>query len=133
MWIFDPAFANYQQRIKVRVHGTRQNGYLDGSLEGSKGRIKAATKSAAEFDQSALIAFESGAERSILVEYLLPAPPEFLNAEALVLAHKDGKNKGKVVIVRETPDDIIPVSTMSDPTFVFEVKRDFLAALYPEY
>ncbi|KAF9460432.1 hypothetical protein BDZ94DRAFT_933662 [Collybia nuda] len=132
MWIFDSAFANYQQRIKVQVHGTRVSNYLNGDFEGKTGRIKAATKSSAEFDQSALIAFDSGEERSILVRYLLPAPPEFLHSEALVLAHKDEKNKGKVVIIREVPDDIIPVSTMSDPSFVFEVKRDFLAALYKD-
>jgi transcription elongation factor SPT5 len=133
MWIFDPMFANYQQRIKVLISGTRRTDYLSGDFEGKAGRIKAATRNSAEFDQSALIAFDTGEERSILVRYLVAAPPMYKDSEAIVLAHKDEKNKGKVVIVREVPDDIIPVSTTSDPGLVFEVKRDFLAALYPEY
>lgn len=67
---------------------------------------------------------------NIPIKYLENVQPGSMNEEAVIL---DGKDKGKVVVVRENPDEMVTVSTTSDATSVFEVSRDRLATLYPDH
>lgn len=132
-WILDPAYANYQNRFKIKVSGTRHSGYLDGDYEGKQGRVVAAFRAAVDFEQSATILFDNGDQRSILIRYIMPVNPKWRGDEALVLIHKDSHHKGKEVIVRENVGDgeDVPVSTQADPLSVFYVKMEHLVALYP--
>ncbi|KAF7362025.1 Transcription elongation factor SPT5 [Mycena venus] len=135
-WLMDPAFRNYIHRIKVRVQGTRMvhPQYLDGEFEGQEAHVVAATPSAPQFDQTAMLMFENGITRTgFLVKYLLPVEPKFENEEVLVL--DDPKHKGIVVKLREAPDPDsrrpVTVSPLKS-TDVFELMRDRLALLRPE-
>ncbi|KAF8170171.1 hypothetical protein K438DRAFT_1854154 [Mycena galopus ATCC 62051] len=135
-WLMDPAYRNYVTRIKVRVQGTRMlhPQYLEGEFEGQEGHVLAATQSAPQFDQTAMVMFESGITRTgFLVKYLLPVEPKFENEEVLVL--DDPKHKGIVVKLREAPDPDsrrpVTVSPLKS-TDVFELMRDRLALLKPE-
>jgi len=135
-WLMDPAFRNYIHRIKVRVQGTRMvhPQYLDGEFEGQEAHVVAATPSAPQFDQTAMLMFENGTTRTgFLVKYLLPVEPKFENEEVLVL--DDPKHKGIVVKLREAPDPDsrrpVTVSPLKS-TDVFELMRDRLALLRPE-
>ncbi|KAJ6475205.1 transcription elongation factor SPT5 [Mycena vitilis] len=135
-WLFDPAYRNYLHRIKVRVQGTRMvhPQYLDGELEGQEAHVVAATPSAPQFDQTAMLMLENGkTQTGFLVKYLLPVEPRFENEEALVL--DDPKHKGTVVKLREAPDPDsrrpVTVSPLKS-TDVFELMRDRLAGLRPE-
>jgi transcription elongation factor SPT5 len=132
-WILDPAYANYQNRLKVKVSGTRHSGYLDGNYEGKQGRVMAAFRAAMDFEQSATIRFDNADQRAILIRYIMPVNPRWRGDEALVLMHKERHHKGKEVIVREnvTEGEDVPVSTQADPLSVFNVKGEHLAALYP--
>ncbi|KAJ7782978.1 transcription elongation factor Spt5 [Mycena metata] len=132
-WLMDPAYRMYINRIKVRVQGTRlvHPQYLEGELEGQEGHVVAATPSAPQFDQTAMLVFENGTTRTgFLVKYLLPVEPRFENEEALVL--DDPKHKGIVVKLREVPDPDsrrpVTVSPLKS-TDVFELMRDRLASL----
>ncbi|KAJ7733090.1 hypothetical protein B0H14DRAFT_3898953 [Mycena olivaceomarginata] len=135
-WLMDPVFRNYIHRIKVRVQGTRMvhPQYLEGEFEGQEAHVVAATASAPQFDQTAMVRFESGITRTgFLVKYLLPVEPKFENEEVLVL--DDPKHKGIVVKLREAPDPDtrrpVTVSPLKS-TDVFELMRDRLALLRPE-
>ncbi|TFK75562.1 transcription elongation factor Spt5 [Pluteus cervinus] len=130
-WLFDSEFSNVQQRLRVIVKRTRHDNYLNGDLENHEGRVMGAVRVGDNFEQSALIKFEDGAipQRTILTKYLDPAPPKNMNDEAVIL---DGKSKGVVVVVRESPDVKVTVSTKADPSSIFEVPQDELAMLYPE-
>ncbi|KAJ6593750.1 hypothetical protein B0H19DRAFT_1091862 [Mycena capillaripes] len=135
-WLMDPAFRNYLHRIKVRVQGTRMvhPQYLEGALEGQEAHVVAATPSAPQFDQTAMLMMEDGTTRTgFLVKFLLPVEPRFENEEALVL--DDPKRKGMVVKLREAPDPDsrrpVTVSPLRS-TDVFELMRDRLALLRPE-
>lgn len=132
-WILDPAYANYQNRFKIKVSGTRHSNYLNGDYEGKKGRVVAAFRAAMDFEQSATIRFDNGDQRSILIRYIMPAHPSWRGDEALVLMHKERHHKGKEVIVREnvTEGEDVPVSTQADPLSVFSVNEEHLVALYP--
>ncbi|KAJ7925139.1 hypothetical protein B0H13DRAFT_1975218 [Mycena leptocephala] len=134
-WLLDPAYRNYLTRIQVRVQGTRMvhPQYLEGELEGQEAHVVAATPSAPQFDQTAMLMFEDGTTRTgFLVKYLLPVEPRFENDEALVL--DDPKHKGTVVKLREAPDADsrrpVTVSPLKS-TDVFELMRDRLALLRP--
>jgi transcription elongation factor SPT5 len=130
LWLFDTAFANYQQRIKVEVVGTRNTGYRDGDYENKAGKILSATRVAPEFEQTALIKFDTLDDPiSIQSKYILPIPPQHRDEEVLVL---DGEHKGKVFIVREKPDRTAGVSSKQEPASIIEVSTDTLVALYPE-
>lgn len=131
-WILDPAYANYLNRVKIKVSGTRHSGYLDGEYEGKRGRVVAAFRAATDFEQSATVRFDNGDQRSILIRYIMPVNPSWRGDEALVLIHKDRHHKGKEVIVRENvADEDVPVSTQADPLSVFNVRMDHLVALHP--
>lgn len=109
------------------VKGTRQNGYLGGDYEGRQGTIVSATKVSGEFEQSVMLRFDDGEQRGILAKNFEPMQPAHMNDEAVVV---EGKDKGKVVMVRETPDsEMVTVSTKEEPTGVFEVPRDRLILL----
>jgi transcription elongation factor SPT5 len=134
VWILNPAYAKYQNRIKITVSGTRHSGYLDGEYEGKRGRVVAAIRAASDFEQSVTIRFDNGDQRPILIQYVTPVKPSWRGDEALVLIHKERQHKGKEVIVRENVtegEDDVPVSTQADPLSVFSVKTEHLAALYP--
>ncbi|KAJ7647456.1 transcription elongation factor Spt5 [Roridomyces roridus] len=135
-WLVDPAYKKYLTRIKVRVQGTRTAypQYLDGQYEGWEASVVAATPSATQFEQTAMLTFDSGQSRpGFLVKYLLPVEPRFENQEALVL--DDPKLKGMVVRLREAADGDsrrpVTVSPLKS-TDVFEVMRDRLALLRAE-
>jgi len=96
--------------------------------------VVAASQSATQFDQTAMLIFDNGQTRAgFLVKYLLPVEPRFENEEALVL--DDAKHKGSVVKLREAADGDsrrpVAVSPVKS-TDVFEVMRDRLALLIPE-
>lgn len=134
LWLFEQEYAHCLQRIKVRIHGTRHDNYLNGDYEGKEGRILGATRASGEFEQTAMVAFDSSEEpRSIMVRYIVTIQPSYMGEDVLIL---DGKDKGKVVVVREKPDDNgyapVTVSTRAAPTSVFEVSKDRLATLYEE-
>ncbi|KAJ7713958.1 transcription elongation factor Spt5 [Mycena maculata] len=135
-WLLDPAYRKYINRIKVRVQGTRtvHPQYLDGEYEGQEAHVVAASQSATQFEQTAMLMFENGKTRTgFLVKYLLPVEPRFENEEVLVL--DDPKHKGIVVKLREAPDPDsrrpVTVSPLKS-TDVFELMRDRLALLRPE-
>ncbi|KAJ7497170.1 transcription elongation factor SPT5 [Mycena latifolia] len=134
-WLLDPAYRNYINRIKVRVQGTRtvHPQYLDGEYEGQEAHVVAATQTAPQLDQTAMLVFENGTTRTgFLVKYLLPVEPRFEGEEVLVL--DDPKHKGLVVKLREAPDADsrrpVTVSPIKS-TDVFELMRDRLALLRP--
>ncbi|KAJ6499455.1 transcription elongation factor SPT5 [Mycena sanguinolenta] len=135
-WLMDPVYRKYIHRIKVRVQGTRvaHPQYLDGEFEGQEAHVLAATPSAPQFDQTAMLVFKNGITRTgFLVKYLLPVEPTTENEEVLVL--DDPKHKGIVVKLREAPDPDsrrpVTVSPLKS-TDVFELMRDRLALLKPE-
>ncbi|KAJ7675048.1 hypothetical protein B0H17DRAFT_1016531 [Mycena rosella] len=135
-WLFDPAYRNYINRIKVRVQGTRtvHPQYLEGEYEGQEAHVVAATQTAPQLDQTAMLMFENGTTRTgFLVKYLLPVEPRFEGQEVLVL--EDPKHKGVVVRLREAPDADsrrpVTVSPIKS-TDVFELMRDRLALLRPD-
>jgi transcription elongation factor SPT5 len=132
-WILDPTYANYQNRVKIIVSGTRHSGYLDGNYEGKRGRVVAAIRTTADYEQSATVLFDNGEQRPILIRYIMPVCPRWRGDEALVLMHKERHHRAKEVIVREnvTEGEEVPVSTQADPLSVFNVKMEHLAELYP--
>ncbi|KAF5384247.1 hypothetical protein D9615_003416 [Tricholomella constricta] len=138
LWIFSPACANYQDRMKVIVHGTRIVDYLNGDYEGRRGRIIGATRVADSFEQTAMVRFDSGETRSISVQFLEPVLPTEMGEEALVFAASEKEKTGRVVILRDRLDVdelgsvAVPVSTKEAASAIFEVQKDSLVALYPE-
>lgn len=134
-WILDPTYANYQNRFKIKVTGTRHSGYLNGDYEGKQGRVVACIRAAMDFEQAATIRFDTGDQRSILIRHITPVQPRWRGDEALVLMHKTKQHRGKEVIVRENVADgdgvDVPVSTQADPLSVFSVTGEHLVALYP--
>lgn len=135
-WLLDPTYRKYINRIKVRVQGTRtaHPQYLEGEFEGQEATVVAASQSATQFEQTAMLMFDNGTTRTgFLVKYLLPVEPRFENEEALVL--DDPKHKGLVVKLREAPDGDsrrpVAVSPLKS-TDVFELMRDRLALLRQE-
>ena len=131
-WIFDTAFANYLRRLKTAVNGTRLRNYLDGDYEKKQGRILGAARAAADFEQTAMIQFDSGESRSIQVQYIVPVPPDNVGEEALVLG---GPYKGKVVVVRQKPDEnesVPMVVSLKDSQTFAEVRREDLGVLHSE-
>ncbi|KAK7057324.1 transcription elongation factor SPT5 [Favolaschia claudopus] len=136
-WIMDPAFRNVIRRIRVRVQGTRvvHPQYHNGKYEGKEAEVVAATASAPQFEQTAMVKFVESGENvtGFLVKYFLPIEPTSENEEVLVL--DDPKHKGIVVKLREAPDSDprrpVTVSPLRS-TDVFELMRDRLALLRPE-
>lgn len=134
MWIFSQACANYQQRMKVMVKGTRIANYLNGDYEDRRGRILGATQVADEFQQTAMVRFDSGDERSISVKFLVPVLPVDIGDEALVTGEGQTRHLGKAVVLRDRaePGELVTVSTKDSASTLFEVQTDSLVALYPE-
>jgi len=129
-WFVDAEFIAVQNRLLVKIEGTRVDGYLDSNFEGKTGRIVAAHKSTNKFDQTALVSFDQPAnpnekERSILGKYIVPQGPTAADEEALVL---DGDHKGDIVLVRTLIDETLLVS--SEGAF-FEISGDRLVKLAP--
>ena len=100
-WIFESAVSNYLGRLKIIIQDTRSTQYLQGDYEGKEGRVLAASKNPATFEQTARVRFDSGEERSIIARYIRPQRPTYTGEQILVL---DGKHIGKVMVVREKPD-----------------------------
>lgn len=114
----------------MQVHGTRPTGYRDGDYENKTGKILSASIVGPEFEQTALIKFDTLEDPiSIQVKYISPVQPQHRDDEVLVL---DREHKGKVFIVREKPDRTAGVSTKQEPASIIEVSTDTLATLYPE-
>ncbi|KAG6909324.1 hypothetical protein DXG01_001123 [Tephrocybe rancida] len=131
LWIFNSRLANYHPRMKVAVTGTRLSNYLNGDYEGRRGRIIAALRAAEGFDQTVMVRFDSGEERTISVEYVEPVRPTQMGEEALVMSEADKVNFGQVVVMREIPEaDSVSVSTRESSFSIFEVQKDHLVALY---
>jgi len=101
-WIFDTKFANFLQRVKIKIHGTRITNYLEGDYEGKKGRILGAVRSGAAFEQTATVAFEDGEQRSVQMRYIDGVLPSAVGEEAVVIR---GPEKGKLVVMREKEGD----------------------------
>ncbi|KAG6860531.1 hypothetical protein C0995_010102 [Termitomyces sp. Mi166 len=133
LWVFNTALANYLPRVKVQVTGTRLSNYLNGDYEGRRGRITAASRASEAFEQTVMVRFDSGEERTISLEYLEPVLPSQMEEEALVINEKD-KSFGQVLVMREKPDaDTVSVSTRQQSFAIFEVQKNNLVALYPAY
>lgn len=131
-WLSEPKLANYRHRLKVKVHGTRADKYLDGDYEGKIGRLSASSFFGDEFDPSALVIFDSGEQRTIVLRYLIPVGPTHMGEEVLICG---GSSAGRVVIVREKPEDdtvLVTVSTRAEPTDVSEVPKNLLVSLYED-
>ncbi|KAG6832190.1 hypothetical protein H0H87_002300 [Tephrocybe sp. NHM501043] len=130
LWIFNSLLANYHPRMKILVKGTRLSNYLNGDYENRIGRIIAASRVADGFEQTVMMRFDTGEERTISLEYLEPVRPTQIEEEALVF---EGQNIGQVVVMREVPEaDSVSVS-MKQSFSIFEVKKKHLVALYPTY
>ncbi|KAG6868041.1 hypothetical protein C0993_008019 [Termitomyces sp. T159_Od127] len=131
LWVFNNVLANYLPRVKVQVTGTRLSNYLNGDYEGRRGRITAASRVSEAFEQTVMVRFDSGEERTISLEYLEPVLPSQMEEEALVINERD-KSFGQVLIMREKPDaDTVSVSTRQQSFAIFEVQKNNLVALYP--
>ncbi|KAG6809599.1 hypothetical protein H0H92_015601 [Tricholoma furcatifolium] len=131
LWIFEPALANCQSRMKIMVTGTRLSNYLNGDYEGRRGRIIAAARTAEVFDQSVMVRFDSGEERSINIEYLEVVRPSQMDEEAVIIVPPKA---GQVVITRDVPDEDddapVSVSTKESSLSIFEVQKKYLVAMY---
>lgn len=103
--------------------------YLDGAYEGKLARVTAAQKSAATFEQVAMIQFEGGEQRSFLAKYLDPLQQFTKEAEALVLT---GKHKGHVVKIWEVPNKVMLTYSTLDMTAWEEAPQDQLCLLAPD-
>ena len=133
LWVFNTALANELSRVKVQVSGTRLSNYLNGDYEGRRGRITASSRASEAFEQTVMVRFDSGEERTISLEYLEPVLPSQMGEEALVINEKD-KSFGQVLVMREKPDaDTVSVSTRQQSFAIFEVQKNSLVALYPVY
>lgn len=115
----------------MQVTGTRLSNYLNGDYEGRRGRIAAASRVSEAFEQTVMVRFDSGEERTISLEYLEPVLPSQMEEEALVINERD-KSFGQVLIMREKPEaDTVSVSTRQQSFAIFEVQKNNLVALYP--
>lgn len=108
--------------------------YLDGEYENQVAHVVAASQTATDLEQTAMLMFANGTTRTgFLVKYLLPVEPSHEGDEVLVL--EDSKHKGTAVKLREDPDADrrrpVTVSPIKS-TDVFELMRDRLALLRPE-
>ncbi|KAF9011770.1 hypothetical protein BDQ17DRAFT_1344799 [Cyathus striatus] len=135
-WIFDIHAVNYQNRIKVRVHGTVHDEYLHGEFEGRLGRVVAANKyTSREFEQTTVVRFESGEERTILAKYLIPIHPNAMDDEVLVLGGSP-EHRGEVAIVRgvDADDDesMVTVSPKETKMPLYDAPKKMCVCLWPE-
>lgn len=127
-WLLDEHFGHILTRI--RVHVRHSTPFQNGEYEDKYGAVLSASRNRDTFEHTALCLFENHGQMNIPIKYLENVQPSSMNEEAVIL---DGKDKGKVVVVRENPDEMVTVSTTSDATSVFEVSRDRLATLYPDH
>lgn len=119
--------------MKVEVSGTRtEASYLNGEYEKKRARIIAAARVGEDYDQTAVVAFESGEQRNFKVYFLQPVQPTEADEEALVM--EDHKLCGKVVVLREKPEigGDVAVSTREAAAQIETVPLSSLVALYPE-
>ncbi|SJL10156.1 related to SPT5-transcription elongation protein [Armillaria ostoyae] len=102
-WLLDTVLSNVLQRIKIRIEGSRNYNYLDGKYEGLTGQVMAATRVGANMEQTAMIAFDNGEQRSILMKFVVPMQPSGLDGENGVML--DGPYKGREARVRSLNED----------------------------
>lgn len=116
------------KRIKVQIHGTRHENYLNGDYEGKTGRVLGAAKVGDGFEHTVLVEFEDGTARSVLMRYITPVLPDKLGQQVLVMG---GPDKGTVAIVRETPEsDQVVLSKVNEPLIIIEAAKHHLVVLY---
>ncbi|KAF9078067.1 hypothetical protein BDP27DRAFT_1310713 [Rhodocollybia butyracea] len=103
-WLLDPSFAAYLTSIRVVIKDTRQDNYLDGKYELLEAQVLAASRAAANYEQTALVKVKvqgNEEDRSILTKYLFPVPPSHQDQAAVILT---GPRKGDKVKLRQRPD-----------------------------
>lgn len=74
-WLTEPLFRHALNRIRVKIEGTRNTNYLEGKYEGQQGRLIAAMSAGTNIDQTCLVQFDSGEQRSMLGVHVVPLPP----------------------------------------------------------
>jgi len=127
-WIFDPAFANYLDCIKIKITGTKQTQYLEGEYEDRTGRITGAQEIPGVYEQTARVLFDKdGEQRSIITRYIETVKPSYVGEEVLVLG---GKQKGRALVVRETDSDETVVSSRANPSDIDKLPTDMVVLLY---
>ena len=62
-----------------------------------------AVRSGAEFEQTATVAFESGEQRSVQMQYINGIPPSSVGEHAVAIR---GPEKGQLVTLRQKVDDV---------------------------
>lgn len=121
--------GQYLQRIKVKIHGTRHENYLEGDFEGKIGRVLGVADVADGFEHTVTIEFEDGTTRGVLMGYVVPVVPDKQKQQVVVIG---GPFKGTAASVAESPDsDMVVLSTKVDEQIkVIEAAKHHLVVLY---
>lgn len=118
--------ANNLTRLKIIIRGTKTDQYLEGQLEGMTGHVLAAQENPTAYEQTARVKLDDGSEHSLPSRYIMPQSPKY-GDEVLILA--SGKYRGQTLIVRESEDTKVVVSSKENPADIDTVVKSLVVPL----